>query len=166
MRIYQHIVPIELTSIMWSKTFLSFALQFSSMCGQQPMRALMCRYLFILLPAFLASECGRQITFQESMLLKYSTWGYSNIPSNYNCMVTILSTSPGRGIQVRFRTLETTYTASCSQVRLTVGDRTGSLTRKHFGPTSYSFFMTNMKNNVKYYFKKTSHFEKNHYLEF
>lgn len=62
------------------------------------------------------------------MLLKYSNWGYSNIPSNYNCQVTIVSTSPGRGIQVRFRTLETTSTAGCTQVRLTVGDRTGSLT--------------------------------------
>ncbi|PVD20970.1 hypothetical protein C0Q70_19134 [Pomacea canaliculata] len=76
----------------------------------------------------LNTQCGTQISFRESMLLKYSDWGYSTIPSNYNCQVTILSASPGRGIQVRFRTLETTISVGCSQVRLTVGDRTRPLT--------------------------------------
>ncbi|XP_025115897.1 membrane frizzled-related protein-like [Pomacea canaliculata] len=77
---------------------------------------------------YLDKQCGWQLVFPESLLLKYSDRGYTSIPPNYNCLMTIAGSSPGRGLQVRFRKLETADTVDCSQVRLTVSNRTGPLT--------------------------------------
>lgn len=84
---------------------------------------------FIVL-GYLKDNCGANRVFSRSLVLGYSYKRYSTLLRNWDCPLTLRTADPTRGIQVRFRYLDTTQSDDCSQARLTVSDTHGPLTCK------------------------------------